>query len=251
MRPLELLLLIVLLAGCATAGGRATAVDRAPPRLSSAGHNSLSLAQIYLQNKDVAKASFHAKAALASDPGSGMPHAVMAMIHATSGDQKKAAKEFDRALRIAPADGAILNSHATWLCEMGQFEQADIEYAQAVLDPRYISPLQAMNNAGACAHKAGQYAKAEGYFRRVLAVAPNDGQALLLIADASLRQQKILEAQAFIPRRDALGSDIATLVLAARIEDAANNRLAAARYRQRLKDEFPNYVPTGEGARSP
>jgi type IV pilus assembly protein PilF len=250
MRPLESLMLTLLLAGCAAVGGQATAVDRAKP-LSSEGHSNLSLAQIYLQNKDVAKATFHAKAAVASDPGSGLTHAVMAMIHATSGDQKKAAKEFDRALRIAPTDGAILNSHATWLCDMGQFDQADAEYAQAVLDPRYITPLQALNNAGACAHKAGQFAKAEGYFRRVLAVSPRDSQALLLIADATLRQRKILEAQAFIQRRDALGSDIATLVLAARIEDAANNRLAAARYRQRLKEEFPNYVPTGEGARSP
>jgi type IV pilus assembly protein PilF len=66
-----------------------------------------------------------------------------------------------------------------------------------------------------------------------------------------LRQGKIFEAQAFVQRRDGLGSDAATLDLAARIEDAAGNAHGAARYRQRLQNEFPNYVPTGEGARSP
>jgi Tfp pilus assembly protein PilF len=38
---------------------------------------------------------------------------------------------------------------------------------------------------------------------------------------------------------------------AAKIEDAAGNAHGAARYRQRLKNEFPDYVPTGEGAGSP
>ena len=32
---------------------------------------------------------------------------------------------------------------------------------------------------------------------------------------------------------------------------AAGNALAAARYRKRLQLEFPNYVPTGEGAKQP
>ena len=54
-----------------------------------------------------------------------------------------------------------------------------------------------------------------------------------------------------LKRRDALGGDAETLELAARIEDAAGNEMAAARYRERLRIEFPDYVPTGEGARAP
>ena len=33
--------------------------------------------------------------------------------------------------------------------------------------------------------------------------------------------------------------------------EAAGNAQAAARYRARLRQEFPEYAPTGEGARSP
>ena len=82
-------------------------------------------------------------------------------------------------------------------------------------------------------------------------IAPQDPQVLLLLADSELRQGNIMEAQAFIQRRDALGSDAATLELAARIEDAAGNRMAAARYRQKLHDEFPGYVPPAQTVRSP
>jgi type IV pilus assembly protein PilF len=244
--PLALLLIL---------GGLIAGLDSASAKtekpLSPDGRLNLSVAQGFLQSGDFAKANFHAERALASDPGSAQVHAVMAMVHAVSGEDKKAEKEFARALKIAPNEGSILNSHASWLCEHGQFAQADEEFARALLDGRYVSPLQAMSNAGSCAHKAGQWQKAEGYFRRVLAASPQNRHALLLMADVELRQHKIMEAQAFVQRLDSLGDDIATLVLAARIEDAANNPANAARYRQRLKEVFPNYVPTGEGARSP
>ena len=250
MRRLEIALAIMLLAGCSTGGA-----ERAPAspsnHLSADGRMNLGLAQGYLEENQIKKATDRANMALASDPGSADVHALFAMIHTRNGNLDKAAREFDRALQIAPSDGSILNAHASWLCERGQAAKADEEFSRALLDAHYRWPLQALSNAGKCAHKAKQWSKAEGYFRRALDVSPEDRQLLLLLADTQLRQGKIMEAQAFVQRRDSLGSDAETLDLAARIEDAANNRLAAARYRQRLQNEFPDHVPTGEGARTP
>jgi len=251
MRLLEITLAVTLLAGCATGGTETSASVATPYRMTADGRRDLDLAEGYLAMNQLEKAADWAAKALASDPNSADVHALLGMIASRNGDSKRAGAEFERALKLAPNSGPILNAHASWLCERGQAEQADQEFARALQDPSYLRPLQALSNAGKCALGAGQLAKAEGYFRRALAIAPQDRSLLFLMADTEFRQGKIMEAQAFIQRRDDEESSAETLELAARIEDAAGDRLAAARYRKRLQVEFPDYVPTGEGARQP
>jgi type IV pilus assembly protein PilF len=252
MRRLEAAVaLAVILAGCASGGEKQDAPARASNHLSTAGSMYVERAQSYLQQNDIAKATELANLALASDPGSADVHALMGMLYEQKGDAGKAEKEFDRALKIAPSNGPILNAHAIWLCAHGKADRADQEFVLALQDSSYQTPFQALFNAGRCAQSVGQWAKSETYLRRALAISPQDRLVLLFLAAVELRQGKILEARAFIQRRDALGSDAETLELAARIEDAGNDRLAAARYRKRLADEFPNHAPTGEGARTP
>jgi Tfp pilus assembly protein PilF len=72
-----------------------------------------------------------------------------------------------------------------------------------------------------------------------------------MLAEAQLRLNHPLEARAFVQRSDALGPDPLTLAMATRVETAAGDTVAAAKYRQRLHSEFPKYAPTGEGARKP
>lgn len=251
MRRPELLCLLLLVAGCSSSGDERAAAPAKQKSLTTSGRTNLGLAQGYLRKGDAAQAMQRAKLALKSDPGSAEVHALLAMIHEREGATEKAQREFDRALEIAPADGNILNAHAAWLCQHGQAEQADREFARALADRRYLTPVQALSNAGKCALSAGRLAAAEDYLRRALVFTPSDRHLLYLLADIELKQGKIFEAQAFVQRRDGLGSDAATLDLAARIEDAAGNAHGAAKYRQRLKNEFPDFVPTGEGARSP
>ena len=264
MRLPESLLLLALLSGCASVDtgaeknssddgsvGRSSVAKGSSRPLSGSGRTNLGLAQSYLGSNEIVRATERAQMALQSDPDSADAHVMMAFIYMRTNKPDKATREFDHALKLAPNDGVVLNAHASWLCEHGKPSQADAEFALALKDARYRSPLQALSNAGECANKAGNWAQAEAYLRRGLEIAPRDRQVLFLLADAELHQGQVLEARAFIQRRDALGSDAATLELAARIEDAANDRVSAGRYRQRLHDEFPNYAPTGEGARSP
>lgn len=248
---LEWFLVAALLGACASGGEKPVRAAAATSRLSSDGRTNLGLAQSYLATNQIKKATERANMALASDPGSANVHTLFGVIHSRNGDADKAEKSFERALRLAPNDGTVLNAHASWLCGKKQYMRADTEFNRALLDRSYRTPMEAVANAGKCAYQAGYWAKAEGYFRRVLEASPNDAPVLFLLADSELRQNKLMEAQAFIQRRDGLGSDAKTLELAARIEDAANNHLAAARYRQRLREEFPDYVPTGEGAQTP
>ena len=262
MRPPERLLTgllcALLLASCASTGTGADS-DKPPVEVAESyrpapitdARLNLALAENYLAKGEIAKAAQRADLALQGKPELAQAHALRALLYARTGDGAKAAKHFDRALAMAPADGTILNAHAGWLCENGKAEAAEREFAKALADPAYRTPVQALANAGKCARSAGRLAPAEDYLRRALVFAPNDPTLLYLLADVELRQGKTFEAQAFVQRRDALGADGATLDLAARIEDAAGNAKGAARYRARLRSEFPDYAPTGEGARSP
>lgn len=249
MRLLEITLAALLLAGCSTAGTEPSAASATPRQMTPDGRRNLDLAEGYLGVNQLEKASEWAGRALASDPDSADVHALLGMIASRNRDPKRAGAEFDRALKLAPNSGPILNAHASWLCERGQADQADQEFLRALQDPNYVRPLQALSNAGKCALGAGQLSKAEGYFRQALASSPEDRALLFLMADTEFRQGKIMEAQAFIQRRDDIEANAETLDLAARIEDAAGDRVAAARYRKRLQVEFPAYVPTGEGAK--
>lgn len=252
MRRLEVLALCLLLAGCASDGDSPAKPGRAAPgAVTSDGRMNLALAEGYLAKGDLAKAGERADLVLQGDPDWAEAHALRALVHAKAGQQDKAGREFDRALALAPKDGAVLNAHGAWLCEHGQAARADREFVLALADPGYRTPVKALANAGKCALSAGRLAAAEDYLRRALVFSPADRTLLHLLADVELRQGKIFEAQAFIQRRDALGADGATLELAARIEQAAGNAEGAARYRARLHAEFPDYVPTGEGATSP
>ena len=245
LRALLAVLALAMVVSCALAPAK---VARTSKGMTLVGRNNLSVAQGYLEQHQNARAMEHARMALQTDPGAPEVHVVTAMILQATGDMAKAGKSFDHALKLAPGSGVVLNAHAAWLCSQGQVDAADGEFARALRDPEYKTPMQALANAGKCAHKARHWAKAEQYFRHALEFGPEDRQLLYLLADTELRQGQTLEARAFIQRRDALGADAATLELAASIEDAAGDRTSASRLRQRLRDEFPDDVP---GAATP
>ena len=247
-RRIRILLAVLALgvfAGCAQSPSKQATTAHG---MSPSGRNNLGAAQGYLGQHQDARAMEYARLALQTDPDAPEVHVVIAQIQDATGEQAKAGKNFSRALKLSPGSGMVLNAHAAWLCGHGQIDAADLEFARALRDPGYKTPMQALANAGKCAHKARRWPKAEQYFRHALEFAPEDPQLLYLLADTELQQGQVLEARAFVQRRDALGADAATLQLAASIEDAAGDGASASRLRQRLRDEFPDNVP---GAATP
>lgn len=249
MRRFEILAigLMSLLAACAVAKSRVAT----PATLSPSAQVNLGLAQSYLDSNNIEDALDRAKRAVASDPKFGETHAMLGLVYSRMGQGDKAGLEFDVALRLAPTSGSILNAHAVWLCEQGQFERADLEFRQALADPFYVNPVQAKFNAGRCAQKAGHLELADAYLRQALDQVPNAPEVLLMLAQVELSRGQWFEARAFVQRYLASGATAEALDLAAKIEDAAGNAVAAARYRQQRSEQFPDAAPTGEAVHSP
>ena len=251
MRPepkLAVLLLLAALAAPALAGDK-PAKARKGAELSEAGRSNVLLAQAYLSAGRVQAAEDRARDAVSTDGGSPLPHAALAMVRAAQKQDDKAQAEFKRALALGPGDGAVLNAYGAWLCSRGDRAGADAAFRGALADAGYATPIQPLVNAGRCAVDAHDWSAAEGYLRRALMIEPRNRSVLLLLAETQLQQGHALAARAFVQRADALGPEPNTLWMAVRTEEAAGDAVASARYRQRLREEFPAFTPTGEGAR--
>lgn len=233
--------------------GNASARETVSKTLSYGGTLNLGLAQNYLIAGDPGTALDKANLALRSDPDSAEVHVTLGMIYNKVRDEKHAGEQFARAVQLAPTQGPILNAYAVWQCEQGLFAQADGNFQQAAQDPFYKTPAEAWFNAGKCAYGSGDAVKADGYLRKSLEKWPDDPAGLQLMAQVQFAQGHFMDARAFLQRREALGSPRPELyVLGSKIEEGAGDAKAAERYRQRLREEFPEYTPpAGEGSRSP
>ena len=243
--------LVACLLALAVTAAPAKSKSSTPPALSRNGQINLGLAQNYLESNNLEDALDRAKRAVAADPNYGETHAVLGLVYLRIGDRANAALELDTALKLAPNSGSILNAHGAWLCEQGQFDQADLEFRQALADPFFANPMQAFFNAGKCSQKAGRMPIAESYLRSALSRAPNDPRVLMTLAEVELAQGSWLEARAFAQRRLAVATTADALDLAARIEDAAGDKAAAARYRRQRSEQFPDAESTREGVHAP
>jgi type IV pilus assembly protein PilF len=252
MRPERAPALLLAAAIAIAFAGPAGAWGKPKPaaELSASGRSDVMLAQSYLDTGRIDAAEARAKAALLSDPASPLPHATMALVFVAKKQYDRAEGEFKRALALAPGDGAVLNAYGSFLCGKGDRAGADAAFQSALGDPRYTTPMQPLVNAGICASLGQQWSKADGYLRRAIAISPRNRPVLLVLAEVQLKLNRPMEARAFVQRADSLGPDARTLEIAARAEDAAGDLNAAAKYRKRLRDEFPNYTPKAEGGRT-
>lgn len=195
---------------------------------------------------DLAGAQDAAQKATRMAPESVQAHTMLALILDRRGNSAFAGKHYLRATELAPTQGGVLNNYGTWLCGQNrQLESLDW-FGRALEDPGYASPAVAMANAGACAHRAGNDARAEQYIDAAIELDPTNPVALGVMAELAFRAGDAFRARAFSQRRLAAApADAAALILASQIEEKLGDKSAAARYVQQLRAEFPA-VPGSE-----
>ncbi|MBS3959105.1 MAG: tetratricopeptide repeat protein [Xanthomonadaceae bacterium] len=206
---------------------------------------SINAAQELLERGRLDEALEQARIAVRADPRSGRALVAEGQVLDALGRRDEAGKSLSRALALAPRDGVVLNARGTWLCRHGDAKAGLELFGRAIEDPTYRQPVQALANAGSCALQEGLLPTAELNFRAALGLAPTDAQSLVGMAHVELKQGDALGARAFLQRREALAPlTPAELLLAVRIEEAAGDARAAARYRAQL-------APLGQGGPLP
>ncbi|PWF49319.1 type IV pilus biogenesis/stability protein PilW [Massilia glaciei] len=124
----------------------------------------LQLAIGYYQNKQYATALDEIKKALGANPEFADAYGMRALIYTAMGNQLALADEnYQKALRLAPADPEISNNYGSFLCQNGRAQQAMAYFDVALKDPRYRSPINALLNAGNCSLKLNKPDLAERY----------------------------------------------------------------------------------------
>lgn len=229
-RGAAVLLALGLLSACASSPskqqvGGTTAVSQ----------RSVNAAQSLLDRGDAAGALEQARIALQADPRNTHAMVLSGEVLETLGKPTEAAELFERAAKLAPANGPIQNAYGAWLCRNGRSNEGLQAFAKALEDDAYRSPGQALANAGTCALTSGQLDLAESNFRAALGIAPNDVQSLAGMASVEQQRGNALGARAFLQRREALGPlSGAELQLGIEIETAAGDVRAARKYQDQL-----------------
>lgn len=239
-----LLCLALALAACGSGGGRpapAQAAERMEPDFKEAARINTELGVNYARsgNYDVALEKF--QRALEQNENHAPAHQGIAFIYAQRGDVERADAHYQRALRLAPRDSRTRNNYAIFLCGREQYQAAEKLFVQAAEDRENRQRHAAYTNAGVCARRIPDLEKAEGYFLRALKVAPDFPEALQQLSGVYLEQKFYAKSRDFLRRYERVGPPTPiTLWIGAKVEFALGDELAAARYAERLREEFPD-----------
>ena len=213
-----------------------------------AARTHLMLAQGELARGNLEKAEDEARKAARVAPDSADALALLAILAERRGRTAQAWELHHQAAALAPHDGAILNNLGAWLCANGRAAESLQWFQRALAAPGYGTPASALANSGACAEKAGQLDRAERELRAAIALEATNPTALSALARLSYRRGQYMDARAFSQRFLATGAvDPTALLLASQIEQKLGDSAAAARYVQRLREEFPGVVPGNPG----
>lgn len=199
----------------------------------------MATAEQQMQAGQLAAAEAEALAAVKADPGLADAQTVMGLVLMRRGQGERAGAYYAEAAKLAPS-GLTYNNYGAWLCSYQRAGESLRWFDQAAGDPNYPDRGAAIANAGTCAATAGQYDRVERDLRAALELDPGNVVALGAMAEEQYRQGRWLDARAFSERRLGAGAPTpASLRLASQIEEKLGDSVAAARYVERLRTQFP------------
>jgi type IV pilus assembly protein PilF len=244
-RRLHTVLRVAVLALAFTASTLPRASGAAEPgskeALAQAAEVNTELALAYMRENNLKAAREKIDKALQQNPRTPSTQMAAGFIYDKLDDQKKAGSHFEQAIRLAGNDHPdVVANAAVFFCMNGDRKRGETYLLQAAASPLNPRPDVAYTNAGRCARDDKRPKDAEQSFRKALAVNPRQPEALLQMAGLAQDNGNGLQARAFLERYSAVAPVTAgTLWLGRNIELGLGDTEQAARYAQRLRDEFP------------
>ena len=228
--------LALALAACVSTGS----LER-PTNDKQAAIANVKLGVAYMQQGNLALAKDKLERAEKQDPKNLEVHTSLAFLYEKLGKPEDAEKQYQAALKVAPASADVSNNYAVFLCRSGKVDEAIKLFDSAAQDKLYSTPWAAYTNAAVCLRANKRGAEAVSYLDRALQLRPNYAEAVLELGDLQLELGHPDLAQNTVDRYLSMGgASPEVLLIGVRAAIVRGNRPAADNYARRLRREFPN-----------
>ncbi len=238
-----LALLSILLAACANhAQMDADAAAQAAKQKQAAILNT-QIALDYLQQNNMVAAKEKLLLALQQDPHSVPATSALAYYYELTNDMPSAAQYYLQAIDIASDKdrGGAYNNYGTFLCRQSNYAEADKYFQKAINDQQYVNTGRAYQNAGMCAHLAGDNKKAQTDLQQALFANPDLSNAMmqLAIVDYELGAYQAGYQQALNYFHSGAPNNPTILWITIRLAKVTGNNDVATAYANVLAKQFP------------
>jgi len=234
---------MALLAGCAgqPAGEGGVQASQADTETRQRARAFTELASAYYARGQYKISLDELRKAISVDSRFGPAYNIYGLIYMELAEDKLAEENFRRAIEIDRGDSEARNNYGWFLCTRGRYDEGLEQFTQALRNPLYASPEQAMANAGLCAERKGDLALAEANLQRALKLQPDNPNTILKLAGMRYRQGQLEEVRRLLQRHAALAPPSAeSLWLGVRTERRLGDREQEAAYSLQLRRRFPD-----------
>jgi len=253
------LLMALLLTGCAHREGASTSGSRAAPSTSAASGESdvqrrarirLELASSYLENGQADIALEEIGQVLAINPSYADAYHLRALAYMHIEDFARAEASMERARSMLPRDPDILHNYGWLECRKKQYAKANQWFERALATPGYARRDKTWLSQGLCYMQAGQSQQAEQALLRSYEVAQGNPAVSYHLASVIFGRGDAKRAQPYI--REVNRGEFFTpesLWLGIKIERALQEFVSMRKLGERLSNRFPESVQARAFAR--
>jgi type IV pilus assembly protein PilF len=215
------------------------------PHPKEAAKYNVELGIAYMQRGELAVAKEKLERALKESPSDPEVHSALALLYERLGNPKEADDQFHEALKLAPSDPEIANNYAVYLCRHHRVDEGVKRLLAVAHNPLYTTPEAAYTNAAVCLRSEHRDDEAKRDLESAVALRPGFAEAVFQLADLEAAHGQLRDARKRIDRY--IQTYTATpdlLALGVRISRSLRDPVAAQRYEQRLRVDFPNSQQT-------
>ncbi len=241
MKYIALMVFVLSVSACATGPSQSSRSDVAALARAKA-HTDLGAAYFQQNKLEVALDEF--TEAIKAYPNYALAYNGMGLVRAALGEDAEAEASFKKAIQLQPNNSESHNNYGNFLCNKGRYDEAVVQFMDAVKNPLYSTPNLAYANAGICSVRKKDFAAAERYLNKALQIEPLTHAAAYQLAEIQFARGDVTTAQKTLQNAlvSAPGPDV--LWLGVRIARATGNKDDEASYALQLRRQYPNAEQT-------
>lgn len=234
-----LMVMVAMLAGCASQTPKEP-YSSAESNVQQRARAHTELAAGYFSQKQMAIALEEFNEAVRVDPGYGPAYNGLGLVYAALGEDAKADANFKKSLQLDPSNSETRNNYGSFLCSRNRIEESISQFLDAVKNPLYTTPGIAYMNAGICALKKKDEARAQVYLDKALQIQPLLNAAAYHLATIQFNHGQAGMAHTTLQNALANNPSAEMLWLGIRVERVLGDKDAEASYALLLRKKYPN-----------